>query len=78
VAEGTTPESVGPLMARDGIVVYEMTSSGESLEQLFFELTEGAERGGRPMGQAPGPDPGASPPGGFGGSGFGGSGATPS
>ncbi len=50
VAEGTTPEVVGPLMARAGIVVYEMTSSGESLEQLFFELTEGADHRGRPMG----------------------------
>ncbi|HVA04328.1 MAG TPA: ATP-binding cassette domain-containing protein [Acidimicrobiales bacterium] len=54
-AEGTTAETVGPLMARDGIVVYEMTSSGESLEQLFFDLTEGVERGGRPMGR---PQPG--------------------
>ena len=62
VAEGTTAEVVGPLMARDGIVVYEMTSSGESLEQLFFELTEGTESGGRPMGHAPGP--GAPGPGG--------------
>ncbi len=51
VAEGTTPEVVGPLIAREGVVVYEMTSSGESLEKLFFELTEGVERGGRPMGQ---------------------------
>jgi ABC-2 type transport system ATP-binding protein len=50
VAEGTTPETVGPLMARAGIVVYDMTSSGESLEQLFFELTEGAPTGARPMG----------------------------
>jgi ABC-2 type transport system ATP-binding protein len=51
MAEGTTAETVGPLMARAGIVVYEMSSSGESLEQLFFELTEGVERGARPMGQ---------------------------
>jgi len=50
VAEGTTPEVVGPLMARGGIVVYEMTSSGESLEQLFFELTEGMGSGGHAMG----------------------------
>jgi ABC-2 type transport system ATP-binding protein len=41
VAEKTTPEAVGPLMAAHGVVVYEMTSSGESLEQLFFEKTEG-------------------------------------
>jgi ABC-2 type transport system ATP-binding protein len=56
VAEGTTPEVVGPIIAREAVVVYEMTSSGESLEQLFFELTEGADRGGRPMGQPPAPD----------------------
>ena len=66
VAEGTTPEVVGPIMARDGIVVYEMTSSGESLEQLFFELTEGADRGGRPMGQTTGPPvPPPAPAGGY-------------
>jgi ABC-2 type transport system ATP-binding protein len=41
VAERTTAESVGPVMAENGIVVYEMGSSGESLEQLFFEKTEG-------------------------------------
>jgi ABC-2 type transport system ATP-binding protein len=55
VAEGTTPEVVGPLIAREGIVVYEMTSSGESLEQLFFELTEGVESGPGPMGHPGGP-----------------------
>lgn len=48
VAEGTTPEVVGPIMARNGIVVLEITSSGESLEQLFFQMTEGAQLGGRP------------------------------
>ena len=41
MAEGTTAEAVGPVMAANGIVVYEMTSTGESLEQLFFEKTEG-------------------------------------
>jgi ABC-2 type transport system ATP-binding protein len=56
VAEGTTPEVVGPIIAREAVVVYEMTSSGESLEQLFFELTEGADRGGRPMGGPPAPN----------------------
>ena len=55
VAEGTTPEVVGPIMAGHGIVVYEMTSSGESLERLFFELTEGSEMGGGPMGLPMGP-----------------------
>jgi ABC-2 type transport system ATP-binding protein len=41
VAERTTPEAVGPVMATHAVVVFEMTSSGESLEQLFFEKTEG-------------------------------------
>jgi ABC-2 type transport system ATP-binding protein len=41
LAEGTTPEVLGPLMARNQIVIYELTSSGGSLEQLFFEMTEG-------------------------------------
>jgi ABC-2 type transport system ATP-binding protein len=62
VAEGTTPEVVGPLIAREGIVVYEMTSSGESLEQLFFELTEGVESGPRPMGHPGGPAGDPPPP----------------
>jgi len=63
VAEGTKAEIVGPLMAQNGIVVLETTSSGESLEQLFFEMTEGAHMGGHPMGQSPaGPVQGFPPP----------------
>ena len=62
LAEGTTPEVVGPLIAREGIVVYEMTSSGESLEQLFFELTEGVESGPRPMAPPGGPAIDPAPP----------------
>jgi ABC-2 type transport system ATP-binding protein len=42
VAEGTTAEAVGPVMAEHRIVVHEMVSSGESLEQLFFAMTEGS------------------------------------
>ena len=47
VAEGATPEAVGALMVENRIEVHEMTSSTESLEQLFFELTggDGAQRG---------------------------------
>ena len=51
VAEGTTPEEIGPIMAESRIVVYEMTSTGESLEQLFFQMTEGGQMGGHPIGQ---------------------------
>ncbi|HXX90085.1 MAG TPA: ATP-binding cassette domain-containing protein [Acidimicrobiales bacterium] len=46
VADATSPEKVGPLMAEHRIVVYEMSSSGDSLEELFFSLTEGAGMGG--------------------------------
>ena len=45
VATNTTPEVVGPVMAQTGVVVYEMTSSSESLEELFFQMTEGSELG---------------------------------
>ncbi len=38
-----TAEAVGPVMAAERIVVHEMTSSAESLEDLFFTLTEGQE-----------------------------------
>jgi ABC-2 type transport system ATP-binding protein len=63
VAEGTTPEVVGPVVARNGIVVYEMTSSGASLEGLFFQLTEGSEMGGHPLGGPPAGSPPFGPPG---------------
>jgi ABC-2 type transport system ATP-binding protein len=52
VVEGTTPEQVGPVMAENRIVVHEMTSTrGESLEQLFFQMTEGGQMGGHPIGE---------------------------
>ncbi len=41
VSEGATPEAVGPIMVENRIEVHEMTSSTESLESLFFELTGG-------------------------------------
>src|SRR5580658_3007422 len=41
VIEGSTPEVVGPIMVENRIEVHEMTSSTESLESLFFELTGG-------------------------------------
>ncbi len=53
-AAGTTAEAVGRLMAEHQVVVLEMASSGESLEQLFFEMTSGASPDGatadRPLG----------------------------
>jgi ABC-2 type transport system ATP-binding protein len=41
VSEGTRPEVVGPILVANRIEVHEMTSSTESLESLFFELTGG-------------------------------------
>jgi ABC-2 type transport system ATP-binding protein len=67
VAEGTSAEAVGPVMAQHRIVVYEMTASGESLEQLFFTMTEGSGMGGfvaaaPPPPSPPPPSPPPSPP----------------
>jgi ABC-2 type transport system ATP-binding protein len=53
LAEGTSAEAVGPVMADHRIVVYEMSTSGESLEQLFFTMTEGSGMGGFTDGAAP-------------------------
>ncbi len=41
VAESTTPEAVGRVVAEDQIVILEMTNSTESLEELFFSMTAG-------------------------------------
>ncbi len=41
VCEGCAPEVVGPIMVANRIEVHEMSSSTESLESLFFELTGG-------------------------------------
>jgi ABC-2 type transport system ATP-binding protein len=60
--EGTTAQILGPVMASNAIVIYEMTSSGESLEQLFFQMTEGSHLGGQPLAQPWGPPPAGGPP----------------
>jgi len=49
-APSTTADTVGRLMADNAVVVLEMSTSGESLEQLFFEMTAHGAMGG------PGPD----------------------
>lgn len=41
VSDGTTAEAIGPVMVENRIEVHEMSSSTESLESLFFELTGG-------------------------------------
>ncbi len=49
-ATGTTAEAVGRVMADHQIVVLAMSTSGESLEELFFELTKGSsDRGFAPV-----------------------------
>ena len=49
VLGGARPEQVGPLLAEHRIVIYEMTSHAESLEDLFFALTEGSGPAARPF-----------------------------
>jgi ABC-2 type transport system ATP-binding protein len=39
-----TPEQVGRLISRSGLVVYEMSLVQPDLEDVFFELTAGHER----------------------------------
>jgi ABC-2 type transport system ATP-binding protein len=48
--DGTTPEQVGPLLATNQIVLYELTQEGADLESIFLELTSGLGFGeaGRP------------------------------
>ncbi len=62
VCDGSTPEAVGHIMLENRIEVHDMTSSSESLESLFFQLTGGegmqAGHGAAPMGDF------RSPPGG--------------
>ena len=47
--DGVTPEQVGPLLASNQIVLYELTQEGGDLESVFLSLTAGlgfGERGG--------------------------------
>ena len=55
VCEGGTPEVVGRIMLDNRVEVHEMSSTTESLEALFFELTGGE---GMHPGQAAGPTSG--------------------
>jgi ABC-2 type transport system ATP-binding protein len=41
--DGVTPEQVGPLLASNQIVLYELTQEGEDLESVFLSLTSGLE-----------------------------------
>jgi ABC-2 type transport system ATP-binding protein len=44
--EGVTPEELGPMLAANQIVVYEMVPESNDLESVFLALTAGAERVG--------------------------------
>ena len=39
--DGVTPEQVGPLLASNQIVLYELTQEGADLESVFLSLTAG-------------------------------------
>jgi ABC-2 type transport system ATP-binding protein len=39
--DGVTPEQLGPLLASQQIILYELTSEGGDLESVFLELTSG-------------------------------------
>jgi ABC-2 type transport system ATP-binding protein len=39
--DGVTPEQLGPLLASERIILYELTSEGADLESIFLELTSG-------------------------------------
>ncbi len=39
LVDGVTPEALGPLIASNGIVVYELVQVSQNLESLFLELT---------------------------------------
>ncbi len=63
VIDGATPEWFGPLAAQHQIVLYELTSEGGGLEEVFLRLTHGFDAadprlvGGQPqpVGYGPGP-----------------------
>ena len=39
--DGVTPERVGPLLASNQVVLYELIQEGADLEQVFLSLTSG-------------------------------------
>ena len=63
VIDGTTPEELGPVLAANQIVVYELAPEGGDLEQLFLSLTAGLGYQGAALGGPglPGPPPGPAP-----------------
>lgn len=49
LVDGATPEALGPIIASNGVVVYELTQVSQNLESLFLELTTSMT----PQAQAP-------------------------
>jgi ABC-2 type transport system ATP-binding protein len=43
--DAVTPEKIGPLLAQNQIVLYELTQEGVDLESVFLSLTTGLEFG---------------------------------
>jgi hypothetical protein len=39
--DGMTPEQLGPLLATNQIILYELTNEGADLESIFLSLTAG-------------------------------------
>ncbi len=62
-AHGTTAEAVGRVVRDARVLVLEMVTSGESLEQVFFELTSGEQAADPPAaGPPPAPPAGTEAP----------------
>jgi ABC-2 type transport system ATP-binding protein len=63
--DGATPEWLGPVLAQNQIVVYELVHERGSLEDVFLQLTQGFAAGlpGAAVGAGAGGGPGAASPG---------------
>ena len=53
LVDGATPETLGPLIASNGVVVYELVQVSQDLESLFLELTTSMTAQGRPAEMVP-------------------------
>ncbi len=59
VVDGAVPEALGPLLAQNRVVLYELVAESSDLESVFLSLTAPSSPGGPPGGPAPGaPGPG--------------------
>ncbi len=53
LVDGATPEALGPLIASNGVVVYELVQVSQDLESLFLELTTSMTARNQPAEVAP-------------------------